>query len=474
MLVLSPSSVGFGGDAALLAAHAAEAAAASALVNRDIARRKNMKQFTIAKVRRLLRMRHPKDTSAWKAKRTEGSPTRVDRGYTDMFAYLGQHQHCHISVQHDLRVVSVIPALSEHYHVKITIICATEVGVPTKTKTKIRRLMAAGLLDTEASWKSQDKRHPLVVYEASFGTKKAYDSCKDAPGTYRQSKREERRQHDDDLDSGHLEPVGQGMTLQYDFTSPQTTRSVLVLALRPGIPLLSTFGLEFLAHSDCVPVMQYLRPIPRIKPLGSALTSVFVSTFAMILVLWTIFSVIAGALAGACTGMNESTIRKASSELENGIAVMEVDTNGIALERMKFLLRKRGLREDEDGNQVEGDGFSVSCDWTNLESSQARRNAADSAIPYHDQLHAGMPGALRAWSVSFGTYSEAASNTRGAIKWLTGIVRHWLMVVATCVRWFLAESTGNQRLRRAPADSTGPYWILSLTVSTGFCRTIPH
>ncbi|KAJ6488397.1 hypothetical protein DFH09DRAFT_1105628 [Mycena vulgaris] len=50
-------------------------------------------------------------------------------------------------------------------------------------------------------------------------------------------------------------------------------------------------------ESDRVPVMLYLRSVPRLKPLGSAITSVFVSTFAMLSVLWTIFSLIAGALA---------------------------------------------------------------------------------------------------------------------------------------------------------------------------------
>ncbi|KAJ6468590.1 hypothetical protein DFH09DRAFT_1222257, partial [Mycena vulgaris] len=53
--------------------------------------------------------------------------------------------------------------------------------------------------------------------------------------------------------------------------------------------------------SDNVPVMLYLRPVPRLKPLGSAITSVFVSTFAMLSVLWTIFSLIAGALTRSYT-----------------------------------------------------------------------------------------------------------------------------------------------------------------------------
>ncbi|KAJ7810486.1 hypothetical protein B0H14DRAFT_2863394, partial [Mycena olivaceomarginata] len=53
----------------------------------------------------------------------------------------------------------------------------------------------------------------------------------------------------------------------------------------------------FYQTSDRVPVMDYLRPVLRLKPLGSAITSVFVSTFAMLSALWTIFSLGAGALA---------------------------------------------------------------------------------------------------------------------------------------------------------------------------------
>ncbi|KAJ7661856.1 hypothetical protein B0H17DRAFT_1258368 [Mycena rosella] len=58
-------------------------------------------------------------------------------------------------------------------------------------------------------------------------------------------------------------------------------------------------------ETDRVPVMPYLRSVPRLKPLGSAITSVFVSTFAMLSVAWTIFSVIAGVLAMSHTGINE-------------------------------------------------------------------------------------------------------------------------------------------------------------------------
>ncbi|KAJ7272380.1 hypothetical protein C8J57DRAFT_1318657 [Mycena rebaudengoi] len=50
-------------------------------------------------------------------------------------------------------------------------------------------------------------------------------------------------------------------------------------------------------EGDRVPIMPYLRPVPQLKPLGSAITSVFVSTFAMLSTLWTIFNLIAGAFA---------------------------------------------------------------------------------------------------------------------------------------------------------------------------------
>jgi hypothetical protein len=49
--------------------------------------------------------------------------------------------------------------------------------------------------------------------------------------------------------------------------------------------------------SDRVPVMLYLRSVPQLKPMGSAITSVFVSTFAMVSALWSIFNVVAGAYA---------------------------------------------------------------------------------------------------------------------------------------------------------------------------------
>ncbi|KAJ7858469.1 hypothetical protein B0H14DRAFT_2577686 [Mycena olivaceomarginata] len=47
---------------------------------------------------------------------------------------------------------------------------------------------------------------------------------------------------------------------------------------------------DFFKHSDRVPVMEYLRPVPHLKPLGSAIT-----------IMWTIFSFIAGALTRSRT-----------------------------------------------------------------------------------------------------------------------------------------------------------------------------
>ncbi|KAJ7764272.1 hypothetical protein B0H16DRAFT_1883540 [Mycena metata] len=63
--------------------------------------------------------------------------------------------------------------------------------------------------------------------------------------------------------------------------------------------LMSEWKESVLAFNDTtrVPVMFYSRPVPRLKPLGSAITSVFVSTFAMLSTLWAIFNVIAGAFA---------------------------------------------------------------------------------------------------------------------------------------------------------------------------------
>ncbi|KAJ6550809.1 hypothetical protein DFH09DRAFT_1366582 [Mycena vulgaris] len=77
--------------------------------------------------------------------------------------------------------------------------------------------------------------------------------------------------------------------------------------------------------SDRVPVMLYLRSVPRLKPLGSAITSIFVSTFAMLSVLWKIFGIIAGALAGSQSGTAEDQNDEATVESILQMAINSVD-----------------------------------------------------------------------------------------------------------------------------------------------------
>ncbi|KAF7351698.1 hypothetical protein MSAN_01602800 [Mycena sanguinolenta] len=52
-------------------------------------------------------------------------------------------------------------------------------------------------------------------------------------------------------------------------------------------------------ETDRVPVLEYLRPTPRRKSLGSAITSVFSATFAMVATVWAIFSMVARILVRA-------------------------------------------------------------------------------------------------------------------------------------------------------------------------------
>ncbi|KAJ6488423.1 hypothetical protein DFH09DRAFT_1455642 [Mycena vulgaris] len=89
-----------------------------------------------------------------------------------------------------------------------------------------------------------------------------------------------------------------------------------------------------------VPVMLYLRPVPRLKLLGSAITSVFVSTFAMLSVLWTLFSLIAGALAGSYT--------------DNTADPNEVSTVKSILRLRKSLKDRRSVMEETvwDGSEA--------------------------------------------------------------------------------------------------------------------------
>ncbi|KAJ7643075.1 hypothetical protein DFH06DRAFT_1477283 [Mycena polygramma] len=67
-------------------------------------------------------------------------------------------------------------------------------------------------------------------------------------------------------------------------------------------------------ETDRVPVLQYPRPVPRLKPLGSAITSVFVATFAMVSTVWTIFSVVARAFVNS-TDDSDSGVEKESFDV---------------------------------------------------------------------------------------------------------------------------------------------------------------
>ncbi|KAJ6456282.1 hypothetical protein C8R47DRAFT_1227923 [Mycena vitilis] len=68
-------------------------------------------------------------------------------------------------------------------------------------------------------------------------------------------------------------------------------------------------------ETDRVPVLQYLRPVPRLKPLGSAITSVFVATFAMVSTAWTIFSVVAKAFVNSTDNESETIAEKESFDV---------------------------------------------------------------------------------------------------------------------------------------------------------------
>ncbi|KAK7007843.1 hypothetical protein R3P38DRAFT_2791982 [Favolaschia claudopus] len=55
-------------------------------------------------------------------------------------------------------------------------------------------------------------------------------------------------------------------------------------------------------RSTRVPVLEYLHPISQFKPLGSAMTSVFVATFAMVSAVWTVFGLVARAFVSSPEG----------------------------------------------------------------------------------------------------------------------------------------------------------------------------
>ncbi|KAJ7174759.1 hypothetical protein C8R46DRAFT_1189431 [Mycena filopes] len=113
--------------------------------------------------------------------------------------------------------------------------------------------------------------------------------------------------------------------------------------------------------TDRVPVINYLRSVPRLKPLGSAITSVFVSTFAMVSVLWTVFSLIAGVIAARAETASTHT-QFIPSTLNDRIEnhTVAIDTHGVdiahmkcSFARMQLALKKRGLLEEDDEEDEE-------------------------------------------------------------------------------------------------------------------------
>ncbi|KAJ6556234.1 hypothetical protein B0H19DRAFT_1262326 [Mycena capillaripes] len=74
----------------------------------------------------------------------------------------------------------------------------------------------------------------------------------------------------------------------------------------------------FFQNSDRVPIMMYLRPVPRFKPLASAVTGVFVSTLAMLSVLWTVFSLIAGTLVRSSDNKQKPNLQTDDAVSESG------------------------------------------------------------------------------------------------------------------------------------------------------------
>ncbi|KAJ6474140.1 hypothetical protein C8R45DRAFT_1217323 [Mycena sanguinolenta] len=94
-------------------------------------------------------------------------------------------------------------------------------------------------------------------------------------------------------------------------------------------------GVQFYQANERVPPLEYLRSVPRLKPVGSAASSVFVSTFAMLSVMWTVFSLVAGVLAKARGTSDETRGNKHGS--------------GQSRKREKWL--ESGMEEAE-GNEV--------------------------------------------------------------------------------------------------------------------------
>ncbi|KAJ7643123.1 hypothetical protein DFH06DRAFT_1477321 [Mycena polygramma] len=112
---------------------------------------------------------------------------------------------------------------------------------------------------------------------------------------------------------------------------------------------------------DHVPVLEYLRPVPRPKPLGSAITSVFVATFAMVSTVWTIFCIVATAFVRSndATAPTKGDIfhlplyeafgKRNSDGIEGEEAspLKAADTELYTDDRLEFLIKRMNRMEDE-------------------------------------------------------------------------------------------------------------------------------
>ncbi|KAK6981611.1 hypothetical protein R3P38DRAFT_416642 [Favolaschia claudopus] len=126
--------------------------------------------------------------------------------------------------------------------------------------------------------------------------------------------------------------------------------------------------------TDRIPVMEYARTVPKLKPLGSAMTSVFVSTFAMLSTIWMVFSLVAGVLAKMYADSRRSKNDDLpGSHADRDLEKQSVDENAKlitvpylarhpdetqtaeerirhiekAMKSMQLALRRRGILDDE-------------------------------------------------------------------------------------------------------------------------------
>ncbi|KAJ7174811.1 hypothetical protein C8R46DRAFT_1214984 [Mycena filopes] len=158
---------------------------------------------------------------------------------------------------------------------------------------------------------------------------------------------------------------------------------------------------QHLNTTDRVPVINYLRPVPRLKPLGSALSSIFVSTFAMVSVVWTVFSLIAGGMAarsekastegGYVVSTIEDRIDAHSIAINTygiaidtyGIAIAQMEVSLNSLARMQLDLKKRGLLKGDDDADCESES-SIACTSDEEERSMLlvhrKQSDTDSAV----------------------------------------------------------------------------------------------